>query len=58
MITPTMEEKLEYLIDECPTYCNAICRWLTDDNAPLSDLDELQKHYCDEDLEWLANYNN
>lgn len=58
MISEKMLEKLEYLIDECPTYVDAICRWLTDDEAPVSDLDKLQEYYAKDDLEWLADYNN
>ena len=58
MISEKMLKKLEYMIDECPTYCDAICRWLTDDKAPVSDLDKLQEHYSKDDLEWLADYNN
>lgn len=53
-----MEEKLDILIDECPTYVNAVCRWIFDDNAPIKDYDEINRHYDDDDLEWLANYNN
>lgn len=53
-----MEEKLDIVIDECPTYVNAVCRWIFDDKAPISDYDEINRHYDDEDLEWLANYNN
>lgn len=51
-------EKLDLLIGECPTYINAVCRWLFDDEAPMSDLAEIDTHYKDDDLEWLANYNN
>lgn len=57
-LTATMEEKLDIVIDECPTYVNAVCRWIFDDEAPLSDYDEINRHYDADDLEWLANYNN
>ena len=51
-------QKLDVLIDECPTYIDAVCRWLFDDTAPISDLEEIDRHYKEDDLEWLANYNN
>lgn len=57
-LTETMCAKLDIVIDECPTYVNAVCRWIFDDNAPMSDYDEINHHYDDDDLEWLAEYNN
>lgn len=57
-ITPKMAEKLDLVIDESPSYVNALCRWIFDDNAPMSDYEKLREHYCNDDLEWLANYNN
>lgn len=58
MVSLETLEKLELLIDECPTYTNAVCRWLFDDEAPISDLEEIDRHYKEYDLEWIANYNN
>lgn len=53
-------EKLGKLLDTFYSLheTDAWCRWITDDNAPMSDFDALMRAIVYNDVDFICNYNN